>query len=1715
MKAPQAPHLDERRTSEFFAELGDRAQAWIPSWGLADGEHDFGRALLQIAARFNSEVAERLDGAGEKMRRGLLDWLGVPRKAARPARLPVVFKMADSAIEAVLATAPVQIQADANGTQVVFETETDVRVVPGFLDVVVGADADNDAFYLTPPGVSDLQPIQPLPTQWRLKSFAAADATKLQLDPEMGLAAEMILGTDKQQYKIIKADKDIVTIEPPLVTGLAEFTVLSKVTTFSPFGGQARNWQEHALYLGDEELLNIEAAATIEVVGAVGLRDGFTWEYSGKRNANDPVEWLPFKFDDNRQKTVTNAIVLVKDKGAIELTQVDGKNSRWIRASTQHVDPASSPFTSDEFSIRVNSSGCDDRLPCPPQVATASPAAEAMANTTPLVLENVFYPLGKEPRQFDAFYLGSQEAFSKQGAEVQLCFELAQSSFAALSSLRTAPQPDQFLAGVAADGFLHLFSFEPGTGVITRYPNREPLRPPSPGPAGATIRSQAIALDPAPGFRAPIWVVGADIFIAVSAGNAVWIWHENTGNPSVSGWEPAGTINLGDPSKGIDGLVYLADGPVGRLFALGNSKLFVRNLNALNPTWEEVEKQGGGAEVALKKIAPINVQNGALGPGPLANGIIGVDETKLYRITFNSIPLQARYEMLLDNVGSDLTPAAVRRNDNSLVVVAVGPEQSDTDRELLALHIQQGELGKEDTKSVSLNSKNIVGHSIDVNQNGNQLTFVTCSQIPGESASLAAWTPFDPGTPAVLFSTKMPTYVGMPNGAPTLLSQHVIVPTTSSHVLVAPFAVSQRLSTQVPLETAVIASEEADLLQAGDSIYLPFEENGKTKYHTELFSGTGEVARGQTLYEFSLESKNAPFFVSRASETPFQGSMAAEATDQLILDSGDSNTQKGSPLLITTDRSTELYHVELFDPATKVATLDRILLVDDPIQPIKYRLARETGARLRPLLRLAPATSGNWDAALLDRVDLVFPHADPTFQPGIAFKTDSSNHPELVALSEPWTVPPSHVGAGSDVQFLIDASVGNWSVQLGDTSTNPELSWEYWNGKGWWKLNVAREETQHLKTTGRVEFKVPSDIASSDWAGKTNFWIRARLIGGDYGREKVTVITKPVADGTEQTIERSTEGIRAPSVVGLYISYRVCESVHPRLVLTKDSGSFRDQSDANQTAGAIIEAFVPLAVTLGRLSKNVSLPNPVPDNCQPECTGDKQNQMKETSQTGLVPTTATPVLHASGRALYIGLNAILSEEPVNVLLLVEERNHAAFAPMTIEALVVDHFEPIVSNDTTRALGESGVLSMAFAVPPSRSDLFGKNNLTWLRLTPKASVNGEWLPALRGAYLNAVWASATETLTRELLGSSDGAPNMVVRLARPPVLYATLELRVKEPLDEEERTRLRKPDAHIVLSEVEGLPGDWVMWKQVPDPNDEPADARVYALDESNGEIRFGDGQHGLIPPIGRDSIVAFRYKRTEPGPTGNTSVPGNLITARTALNLVSPVATVESVTAADQAAGGAPPEDDERVLRFGYSRLRHRNRAVTLQDIEDLTLESSPDIAQALAVARQGYVRLVVVMSGKNPTPNAAQRRELHNYLLDLAPTSLSATNALRIAGPGIRRLRLELTLRVTSLDKAGALGIWVKEKLQHFFDSSSGGLDKDGWHLGATPSEDDIAFALLDAPDLESIKNVTLYEIAADDREQPWPALLKPTELAMLDKDPLRIHFETDEVMI
>jgi hypothetical protein len=793
-----------------------------------------------------------------------------------------------------------------------------------------------------------------------------------------------------------------------------------------------------------------------------------------------------------------------------------------------------------------------------------------------------------------------------------------------------------------------------------------------------------------------------------------------------------------------------------------------------------------------------------------------------------------------------------------------------------------------------------------------------------------------------------------------------------------------------------------------------------------------------------------------------------------------------------------------------------------------------TGGRVAPYVNFIPAAPHQQcPVAWLTTGALVFPSETPERQTAEAFSVAGAN--ATLAVMGQWWQGAGPIPFGPLNVFVLDASVGNWTLQAGDTGSNPDLSWEYWNG-AWSKLTLTLDQTQNLKSSGKVKFTVPTDIASADWAGKTSTWIRARLIGGDYGTETVTVLTKDMGGGvTQQTIVRSTSGIKPPVVVSLSISYALTTGVAPTYLLAQDSRTLRDESVANTTAGATVEAFVPLSLTLGRLQQGGTPASPSDDDCPADCacppstsgasstaaSGAASPAASPTSASSSVASTATlapGVVPATGRSLFLGFDAALSGASVNVLFMVAtEHNNDALAPLTVEALVGDRFVPVVVEDGTRGLGESGILTLAFGESPTFVQLFGQT-ANWLKITPTTkdpSAAAAWDPDLSGVYLNAAWASATETLTRELVGSSDGAPSLTFTLQRPPLLQNTLELRVNEPLGDEDLKKLRAADLNNVITDDPDLPGNWVLWSQVTDPGDSEATDRVYALDETTGTITFGDGKGGAIPPIGVDSIVAFKYQRTEPPAAGAIDVPANSITARTQLNLVSPVSGVESVSSADQAAGGAPPEPDAQVLKFGGTALRNRGRAVTAVDLEDLAVASSPDIAQARAIVAATGTRLIVVMRGANPAPSRAQQRELTRTMLTVTPVAFAAAHTLIIEAPAIRRLRIGLSLSVDTLDHAGGVANNAETKIKNSLDTLTGGRTGDGWPLGVSPTVDDIALALLDIGHLESITDISLLEVLADGTEGPWPASLKVNELVQLDADAFRFQFDSVEQFV
>ena len=86
----------------------------------------------------------------------------------------------------------------------------------------------------------------------------------------------------------------------------------------------------------------------------------------------------------------------------------------------------------------------------------------------------------------------------------------------------------------------------------------------------------------------------------------------------------------------------------------------------------------------------------------------------------------------------------------------------------------------------------------------------------------------------------------------------------------------------------------------------------------------------------------------------------------------------------------------------------------------------------------------------------------------------------------------------------------------------------------------------------------------------------------------------------------------------------------------------------------------------------------------------------------------------------------------------------------------------------------------------------------------------------------------------------------------------------EILSEEERQSLITSTGEDSIFEVKDEKGKvtetWVLWKEVSDFFESMEKSRHYTIDRATGQIQFGDGTNGMIPPSEDDNIKEFSYQ---------------------------------------------------------------------------------------------------------------------------------------------------------------------------------------------------------------------------------------------------------------
>jgi predicted phage baseplate assembly protein len=365
----------------------------------------------------------------------------------------------------------------------------------------------------------------------------------------------------------------------------------------------------------------------------------------------------------------------------------------------------------------------------------------------------------------------------------------------------------------------------------------------------------------------------------------------------------------------------------------------------------------------------------------------------------------------------------------------------------------------------------------------------------------------------------------------------------------------------------------------------------------------------------------------------------------------------------------------------------------------------------------------------------------------------------------------------------------------------------------------------------------------------------------------------------------------------------------------------------------------------------------------------------------------------------------------------------------------------------------------------------------------------------------VSASQCRLIRDELIGESNGSPGQQFQIQGVPILP-------------------RQEGEHLLILPPNGLPQ---IWQEVNDFADSSAEDRHYTLDSQTGLIQFGplirepaqlkenvqmrariqlggeaaaslmddavmERQYGAVPARGATlRMVAYR---TGGGQKGN-------VQRHTLRTLKSAVPYVARATNHDAARNGADAESlDDAVIRVPRM-LRTRDRAVTPEDFESLTLQGGRGaVARVLCPTHQseeyrGRVELLVVPHANTEGINREEGIAPSQLMIipELKEQVLSYLDERRLLGIQVAlsepeyvgvavqtEVGLEPEYNHPQAQQEILRGLRVA--LYRFLNPLTGGADGKGWAFGSPVYPSDIITLMQRTTGVRYLGAVLLFEL-------------------------------------
>lgn len=672
---------------------------------------------------------------------------------------------------------------------------------------------------------------------------------------------------------------------------------------------------------------------------------------------------------------------------------------------------------------------------------------------------------------------------------------------------------------------------------------------------------------------------------------------------------------------------------------------------------------------------------------------------------------------------------------------------------------------------------------------------------------------------------------------------------------------------------------------------------------------------------------------------------------------------------------------------------------------------------------------------------------------------------------------------------------------------------------------------------GELTFDCPKDISEFEVNGQKNYWIRVVLIKGDYGKEKLMqkepylfsiddgdsestldqgniseglkngfkdkniifteniIITKKnddewvitdeeekntyyirIADGKLKIYGKAvwsiTPNFNPPLISDINIKYFLKEEINLQHCLAHNNLEYRGFTEKSRGEGdAGFKPFIPLpekhptiymgfkdALKKGNISIFVSLVEKIQ-------SVDAIRKIKWTYWS------KAPDLSGGVEGMGIGTELLFENssggKPVTETAVVGSDSDFRYT-RDIRILKRTHLEV---SDNTEYLTRSGTLEFIGSSEQLKTSKFGKE-CCWLMGTLDRDLNEDFEPPLiRGIYPNTVWAENAETTRDEIIGSGDGEGNRSYNVVKSPIISP--EIWIREMISKDEGEALSGGDIQEIKDDAGGIMETWVRWNAVDDFSDSDSRSRHCTLDNAMGEVLFGDGVAGRIPPIGKNNIKV-NYK-------SGGGIKGNVAKGEISI-IKTTVAGVDHVINHEPSEGGSDAEPLEAFLKRGPHRIKHRDRAVTEEDFERLAMTASSHIARTNCFIANNILKVIIVPTGSEdkPIPSTGLLKKVKKYLLERS-SNLIPPESIEVREPSYTEVRITVDAVPEFIDQAITLEKEMSERLKEFLHPLTGGPGKNGWEFGRDIHISDVYALLKSINGVDRVEKLMLNDSSGD----------------------------------